>query len=66
VQPGHEDDAPSVLNTRQDIRRFCGFGRLDLVRAPLMRKLSLNLAIAEYGLTQGGGSEHRQSAALRR
>lgn len=55
VQPGHEDDAPSVLNTA-DIVAFADSVDLDLVRAPLMRQLSLNLAIAEYGLTQGCGA----------
>ena len=55
VQPGHEDDAPSVLNTA-DIVAFAGSVDLDLVRAPLMRQLSLNLAIAEYGLSQGCGA----------
>ena len=55
VQAGHEDDAPSVLNTA-DIVAFADSVDLDLVRAPLMRQLSLNLAIAEYGLTQGCGA----------
>ena len=55
VQPGHEDDAPSVLNTA-DIVAFADSVDLDLVRAPLMRQLSLNLAIAEYGLSQGCGA----------
>ena len=55
VQPGHEDDAPSVLDTA-DIVAFAGSVDLDLVRAPLMRQLSLNLAIAEYGLSQGCGA----------
>lgn len=55
VQPGHEDDAPSVLNTA-DIVAFADSVDLNLVRAPLMRQLSLNLAIAEYGLTQGCGA----------
>ena len=55
VQPGHEDDAPGVLNTA-DIVAFADSVDLDLVRAPLMRQLSQNLAIAEYGLTQGCGA----------
>ena len=38
VQPGHEDDAPSVLNTA-DIVAFADSVDLDLVRAPLMRQL---------------------------
>lgn len=55
VQPGHEDDAPGVLNTA-DIVAFADSVDLDLVRAPLMRQISLNLAISEYGLTQGCGA----------
>lgn len=55
VQAGHEDDAPSALNTA-DIVAFADTVDLDLVRAPLMRQLSLNLAIAEHGLTKGCGA----------
>ena len=55
MQPGHESDAPGALNTA-DIVAFADTVDLDLVRAPLLRQLELNLAIAEYGLTQGCGA----------
>jgi L-cysteine desulfidase len=55
VQAGHESDAPDALNTA-DIVAFADSIDLDLVRAPLMRQLALNIAIAEHGMTQGGGA----------
>ena len=55
AQAGNEDAAPSMLNTA-DIVAFADSVDLDLVRAPLMRQLALNLAIAEYGLSQGCGA----------
>ena len=55
VPVGHDDEAPGVLNTA-DIVAFADTVDLDLVRAPLRRQLSLNLAIAEYGLNQGCGA----------
>ena len=55
VPVGHDDEAPGVLNTA-DIVAFADTVDLDLVRAPLRRQLSLNLAIAEYGLSQGCGA----------
>ena len=55
AQAGHEGDVPSALNTA-DIVAFADTVDLDLVRAPLMRQLSLNLAIAEYGLEQRCGA----------
>ncbi len=55
VQAGHESDAPDALNTA-DIVTFADSIDLDLVRAPLMRQLALNMAIAEHGMTQGCGA----------
>ncbi len=55
VQAGHENDVPSVLSTA-DIVTFADMVDLDLVRAPLMRQLKLNLAIAEYGMSGGCGA----------
>ena len=55
VPVGHDDEAPGALNTA-DIVAFADTVDLDLVRAPLRRQLSLNLAIAEYGLNQGCGA----------
>jgi len=55
VQAGHESDAPDALNTA-DIVAFADSIDLDLVRAPLMRQLALNMAIAEHGMTQGCGA----------
>lgn len=52
VQDGH---APGALNTA-DIVAFADSVDLDLVRAPLMRQLALNMAIAEYGMRQGCGA----------
>jgi L-cysteine desulfidase len=52
VQDGH---APGALNTA-DIVAFADSVDLDLVRAPLMRQLALNMAIAEYGMNQGCGA----------
>jgi len=53
--PGHENDVPSVLNTA-DIVAFADTVDLDLVRAPLMRQLKLNLAIADFGMSGGCGA----------
>ena len=55
VSAGHEGDAPGALNTA-DIVAFADTVDLDLVRAPLLRQLTLNLAIAEYGMEQGCGA----------
>ncbi|HWQ98952.1 MAG TPA: L-serine ammonia-lyase, iron-sulfur-dependent, subunit alpha [Clostridia bacterium] len=55
AQAGHESDAPEALNTA-DIVAFADTVDLDLVRAPLLRQLQLNLAIAEFGMSQGCGA----------
>ena len=52
---GHEGDAPELLNTA-DIVAFADTVDLELVRAPLLRQLKLNLAIADYGMEQGCGA----------
>lgn len=51
----HENDAPSILNTA-DIVAFADTVDLSLVEAPLRRQLEYNLAIADYGMTQGCGA----------
>ena len=53
--PEHESSAPGALNTA-DIVAFADTVNLDLVRAPLMRQLSYNLAIADYGMQHGCGA----------
>lgn len=55
VCAAHEGEAPAELNTA-DIVAFADTVDLELVRAPLTRQLSLNLAIAEYGMQQGCGA----------
>jgi L-cysteine desulfidase len=55
VTSGHEGEAPAGLNTA-DIVAFADTVDLDLVRAPLMRQLSYNLAIADYGMNGGCGA----------
>lgn len=55
MAPGQESLAPAALNTA-DIVTFADTVDLDLVRAPLMRQLTLNLAIAEYGMANGCGA----------
>ena len=55
VSAGHEGEASGALNTA-DIVAFADAVELDLVRAPLLRQLKLNLAIAEYGMVQGCGA----------
>ena len=55
AQAGHESEPSAVLNTA-DIVAFADTVELDLVRAPLERQLANNLAIAEYGLSQGCGA----------
>ena len=55
AQAGQESAASETLNTA-DIVEFADTVDLDLVRAPLMRQLANNLAIAEYGLSQGCGA----------
>ena len=55
AQAGQESEPSSALNTA-DIVAFADTVDLDLVRAPLMRQLANNLAIAEYGLSQGCGA----------
>lgn len=55
VSAGHEGEASGALNTA-DIVAFADTVDLDLVRAPLLRQLRLNLAIAEYGMSQGCGA----------
>lgn len=55
AQAGQESEPSSALNTA-DIVEFADTVNLDLVRAPLMRQLTNNLAIAEYGLSQGCGA----------
>ena len=52
---GHESSASGALNTA-DIVAFADTVDLDLVRAPLLRQLTLNLAIANYGMEQGCGA----------
>jgi len=55
AQPGQDGHAPGALNTA-DIVAFADSVDLDLVRAPLRRQLELNMAIAEYGMSQGCGA----------
>ena len=55
TQAGHENEASGALSTA-DIVEFADTVDLDLVRAPLKRQLVNNLAIAEYGLSQGCGA----------
>lgn len=55
ADPEHEKDAPGALNTA-DIVAFADTVDLDLVRAPLMRQLSFNLAISDYGMEHGCGA----------
>ena len=55
ADPEHEKDAPGALNTA-DIVAFADTVDLDLVRAPLMRQLSMNLAISDYGMQNGCGA----------
>ncbi len=55
AQAGYESCPLSVLNTA-DIVAFADTVDLDLVRAPLMRQLKLNLAIADYGMNGGCGA----------
>lgn len=55
AQAGHASDAPEALNTA-DIVAFADSVDLDLVRAPLLRQLELNMAIAEFGMRQGCGA----------
>ena len=55
AQAGQESESSAALNTA-DIVAFADTVELDLVRAPLERQLANNLAIAEYGLSQGCGA----------
>ena len=55
MTPGQESLAPATLNTA-DIVAFADTVDLDLVRAPLLRQLELNLAIADYGMREGCGA----------
>ena len=55
AQAGQESESSAALNTA-DIVAFADTVDLDLVRAPLERQLANNLAIAEYGLSQGCGA----------
>ena len=55
IQTGHENEASGALSTA-DIVEFADTVDLDLVRVPLMRQLSYNVAISEYGLSQGCGA----------
>ena len=55
AQAGQESESSAALNTA-DIVAFADTVDLDLVRAPLKRQLANNLAIAEYGLSQGCGA----------
>ena len=52
---GYENNAPDILNTA-DIVAFADTVDLDLVRAPLMRQLTMNMTIAEYGMRQRCGA----------
>ncbi len=55
VDPVHESDAPSILNTA-DIVAFADTVDLCRVEAPLKRQLAMNLAISEYGLGRSCGA----------
>ncbi|MDP3447669.1 MAG: L-serine ammonia-lyase, iron-sulfur-dependent, subunit alpha, partial [Eubacteriales bacterium] len=55
AQAGHDSTTQDALNTA-DIVAFADTVDLDLVRAPLLRQVSLNLAIAEYGFNQRCGA----------
>lgn len=55
VSASYDAQSPTALNTA-DIVAFADTVELDLVRAPLMRQLDYNLAIADYGMHQGCGA----------